>query len=92
MARDMIAYLDNSATTRPCEAAVAAMTACLRDGFYNPSSVYKPAVEVFRALRQTREDILASVRAQDCEVYFTSGGTESNNLAILGSVERMRGR
>ena len=88
----MIAYLDNSATTRPCEAAVAAMTACLRDGFYNPSSVYKPAVEVFRALRQTREDILASVRAQDCEVYFTSGGTESNNLAILGSVERMRGR
>ena len=44
------AYLDNSATTRPCEAAIAAMERCLREGWYNPSSVYKPSVEAFRRL------------------------------------------
>ena len=88
----MTAYLDNSATTRPCEVAVAAMTACLREGYYNPSSVYKPAVEVFRAMREARGRILESLNAGDCDVYYTSGGTEGNNLAVLGSVERMRGR
>ena len=92
MARDMTAYLDNSATTKPCEAAVAAMTACLREGFYNPSSVYRPAVEVFRAMRAARERILDSLNARECQLFFTSGGTEGNNLAILGSVERMRGK
>ena len=86
------AYLDNSATTRPCDAAVEAMVGCMREGFYNPSSVYRPAVDAFRALRDTRQRILKSVRAADCDLYFTSGGTESNNLAILGSVSRMRGK
>ena len=86
------AYLDNSATTRPCEAAVAAMERCLREEWYNPSSVYKPAVEAFRRLREAREHILAPIHGDGCEVIFTSGGTEANNLAILGSVGRMRGR
>ena len=86
------AYLDNSATTRPCEAAVEAMARCMREGYYNPSSVYKPAVEAFRALRAARENLLAPVRGDGCELIFTSGGTESNNLAILGAVGRMRGR
>ena len=87
----MQAYLDNSATTRPCEAAIAAMTQCLSEGWYNPSAVYKPAVEAFRKLRSSRETLLNPVHGQGCEVYFTSGGTESNNLAILGTVSRMRG-
>jgi len=85
------AYLDNSATTRPCAAAVAAMTQCLTEDWYNPSSVYKPSVEVFRRVRQVREDILDTVHGVNCDLYFTSGGTEANNLAILGAVERMRG-
>lgn len=86
------AYLDNSATTRPCEAAVAAVTACLREGWHNPSSVYKPSVEAFRRLRAAREKALEAVRGEGCEAIFTSGGTEANNLAILGAVNRMRGR
>ena len=86
------AYLDNSATTQPCEAAIDAMVACMREGFYNPSAVYRPAVEAFRALRESRERILASVHGGGCNLYFTSGGTEANNLAIFGSVSRMRGR
>ena len=88
----MRAYLDNSATTKPCEAAVAAMTECLREGWYNPSSVYKGAVEVFRRVRDVRQNLLETVHGGDCDLWFTSGGTEANNLAILGAVERMRGR
>ena len=86
------AYLDNSATTRPCEAAVAAMTRCLTEGYYNPSSVYKPAVEAFRELRRAREMLLSPIRGEGCELTFTSGGTEANNLAVIGAVTRMRGR
>ena len=90
--RNMQAYLDNSATTRPCEAAIEAMTECLRDGYYNPSSVYRPAVDSFRRLREARENILGAVHGSGCDLIFTSGGTESNNLAVIGAVSRMRGR
>ena len=86
------AYLDNSATTRPCEAAVAAMERALREQWYNPSAVYKPSVEAFRALRDARQRLLDAVGGAGCDTVFTSGGTESNNLAILGAVGRMRGR
>lgn len=68
------------------------MADCMRAGYYNPSAVYKPAVEVFRRVRSARESILDAVHGADCEVCFTSGGTEANNLAILGAVTRMRGR
>ena len=86
------AYLDNSATTKPCPAAFAAVQRCLTVEYYNPSSVYKPAVEVFRHLRDARTHILEALNGADCEVTFTSGGTEANNLAIIGAVSRMRGR
>lgn len=88
----MQAYLDNSATTRPCDAAVEAMLRCMTGEFYNPSSVYKPAVEVFQRMRAGRELILKALHGGQHNLTFTSGGTEANNLAILGSVARMRGR
>ena len=88
----MQAYLDNSATTRPCPKAVEAMMNCLTTGFYNPSAVYKPAVEAFQQLRNCRELILKTLHAGEHNLTFTSGGTESNNLAILGSVAKMRGK
>ena len=88
----MRAYLDNSATTRPCPEAVAAMTEALTEDWFNPSAVYRPAVDAFRALRQAREDVLRPVHGEGCSITFTSGGTEGNNLAILGAVTRMRGR
>ena len=86
-----MAYLDNSATTQPCRAAVEAMVRCMTEGFYNPSSVYRPAVDVFRAVRECRETLLKAVHGDGCDLYFTSGGTESNNLAILGAAAKMRG-
>ena len=86
-----MAYLDNSATTQPCAAAVEAMVRCMTDGFYNPSSVYRPAVDAFRAVRECRETLLRAVHGDGYDLIFTSGGTEANNLAILGTVGRMRG-
>ena len=86
-----MAYLDNSATTQPCRAAVEAMVRCMTEGFYNPSSVYRPAVDAFRAVRECRETLLKAVHGDGCDLYFTSGGTESNNLAILGAAAKTRG-
>lgn len=80
----MQVYLDNSATTKPCEAAVAAVTDAMRRSFYNPSALYAPAVEAERALEKARETIAAAADAKAEDVIFTSGGTESDNLAILG--------
>ena len=88
----MQVYLDNSATTKPCAAAVDAMVRCMTEGYYNPSSVYKPAVEVFQQLRACRELILKTLHAGEHNLLFTSGGTEANNLAIIGTVSRMRGK
>lgn len=88
----MQAYLDNSATTKPCQAAVDAMLQCLTEGYYNPSSVYKPAVEAFQQIRACRELILRTLHAGDHNLIFTSGGTEANNLAVIGTVSRMRGK
>ena len=67
------------------------MERCLREDWYNPSSVYKPAVEVYRALREARQTLLSPIHGDGCEAIFTSGGTEANNLAILGAVGVMRG-
>lgn len=87
-----MAYLDNSATTQPCAAAIEAMVRCMSEGFYNPSSVYRPAVDAFRAVRECRETLLRAVHAEGCDLIFTSGGTEANNLAVIGAVHRMRGK
>ena len=88
-----MAYLDNSATTRPCPAAVDAMVRCMTEGYYNPSSVYRPAVDAFRAVREARETLLGAVHVgSTCNLIFTSGGTEANNLAILGSAATLRDR
>ena len=61
------AYLDNSATTRPCEAAIAAMERSLREQWYNPSAVYKPSVEAFRALRDARQRLLDNLGGAGCD-------------------------
>ena len=84
-------YLDNSATTRPCEAAIRAMESCMREEYYNPSALYAPALRAAKMLREGREAILREVHAPAAsKVVFTSGGTEADNLAILGRVAKAR--
>lgn len=85
-------YLDNSATTRPFDSVVDVMNACMRDTWYNPSAAYKPAVDLDRQMRLCRQVIARQLGAQEDEVIFTSGGTESDNLAILGFAETLHGK
>lgn len=84
-------YLDNSATTRPFDAVIDAVSACMRGAYFNASAAYAPAVDVDRAIRACRREIAAQAGAQEGEVVFTSGGTEADNLAILGVAETLHG-
>lgn len=83
----MEAYLDNSATTKPCDAAIDAMVKAMQSGYHNPSALYRPAMEAERMLIRARQAIAEKVQAGEKGVIFTSGGTEANNLAIVGYMQ-----
>ena len=85
-------YLDNSATTKPCPEAVAAMTDVLTNCWGNPSALYQFGMEADHRLRQARKSVAAALGAEEDRVFFTSGGTEADNWAIFGAVERLRKR
>lgn len=82
-------YLDNSASTKPCEAAVAAMTKALTEDWANPSALYQFGIDAAKALRTARAQVASAMGAEADRVFFTSGGTEADNWAILGTVKRL---
>ena len=86
----MTVYLDNSATTKPSEGVIKTVIQALSEGFYNPSSMYAPSLEVEKHLNICRDRIRAAIFAESASVIFTSGGTESNNLALRGSLDVCR--
>lgn len=81
----MQAYLDNSATTRCSEAVKSIVVKVLTEDFGNPSSMHRKGVEAEKYVKDAASVIAKTLRCQEKEIYFTSGGTESNNLAIIGS-------
>jgi len=81
-------YLDNSATTKPCKEAVAAMIAALTEGWANPSALYSFGFDAAKALRGARNSVAAALGAEPDRVFFTSGGTEADNWALLGAAKR----
>ena len=86
----MKAYLDNSATTKPSEAVMATVRELMEGGWYNPSALYKPAMEIQKKLDNVREIILKAAGAEGQKAVFTSGGTEADNLALLGYLKTCR--
>jgi len=86
----MQVYLDNSATTRPLAEVVEAMNISMTEQFHNPSALYAPAMHAEHALAEARRVIAASLEANEKNVIFTSGGTESDNLAIWGWLQCQR--
>lgn len=80
----MEAYLDNSATTRCCKAATEKMVQLLTLDYGNPSSMHMKGVEAEKELTEAKKKIAKTLKVQEKEIIFTSGGTESNNLAIIG--------
>lgn len=79
-------YLDNAATTKLSLEVKSAMIDAMDNYFGNPSSLHGLGVDAERVIKACRKTIAKSLCAHDQEIYFTSGGTEANNLAILGSV------
>ena len=77
-------YLDNSATTK-CfpEVAQVVMKTMLED-YGNPSSMHQKGVDAEKYMRDTRSVIASNLKVQEKEIFFTSGGTESDNLALIG--------
>lgn len=85
----MFAYLDNSATTRPNEACVEAMTTMLREQWGNPSSVHDMGIRAMQQVAEARKQVAKAMGAQPERVFFTSCGTEADSWAIYGTARRL---
>ncbi|MBO5163256.1 MAG: cysteine desulfurase [Ruminococcus sp.] len=81
----MFVYLDNAATTKPCEAAVSAAISAMTENFGNPSSLHRCGLDAQLAVDRARKIIADSLGTDSGNIFFTSGATESNNLAIRGA-------
>ena len=79
-------YLDNSATTKPYKQVIEKMVYALSTDYANPSSLHKKGIEVEKNIKEIRRNIARTLGVKDKEIYFTSGGTESNNAIIRGVV------
>ena len=79
---EKVIYLDNAATTRPRKEVVKAMLPYLEENYSNPSSMYGIALENQKVLLESRKVIAATLGAEPEEIFFTAGGSESDNWAL----------
>lgn len=85
-------YLDNSSTTKPYQEVTEAMVQTLEDNFGNPSSLHRLGLRAERVLKDAREEVARLIKASPDEIVFTSGGTESNHLAIRSVLANTKDR
>jgi len=83
----MIVYFDNAATTKVCEAAIDAMNSVMQEMYGNPSSMHRMGRQASALIETARKSIADTMSANPKNIYFTSGGTEANNWAVLGLAE-----
>ena len=81
----MEVYLDNSATTKCLPSVAQLMTKIMCEDYGNPSSMHRKGVESEKYVRYARETIAKCLKVQEKEILFTSGGTESDNIALIGT-------
>ena len=81
----MEAYFDNSATTKALDSVRDIMVKTLMEDFGNPSAKHTKGMEAEKYIRQAAADIAKTLKVKDKEILFTSGGTESNNMALIGT-------
>lgn len=85
-------YLDNCSTTLPRKEVIDAMTDSFLEDFGNPSSLHRLGLKSEKRIKQARETISKFLNTDKDEIYFTSGGTESNNIAIQSILNKMKNR
>lgn len=83
----MNAYLDNSATTKPCDECVKAVTKMMTECYGNPSSLHNLGIDAMKEVILARQAVAESLGVSREEIVFTSGGTEANNMALFGAVK-----
>ncbi len=81
----MEAYLDNAATTRVSEAVMEKMNQVFLSDFGNPSSMHKKGMDAEQYIKEAKKQIADTLKCEPSELVFTSGGTESNNMALIGT-------
>lgn len=81
----MEVYLDNSATTKCSESVCAAVTQAMTETYGNPSSLHQKGLDAENIIKHSIQQIGRILKASEKEILFTSGGTESNNLAVIGA-------
>ena len=81
----MEAYFDNSATTRVYDSVADIMVKVMKEDYGNAAAKHMKGVEAERYIREAREEIAKSLKVKEKEIIFTSGGTESNNMALIGT-------
>lgn len=82
-------YADNSATTKISKEVLDAMMPYLTEGYGNPSSIYKLGRDSKRAIETAREKCAAALGCSPSEIYFTGGGSESDNWALIGTAHKL---
>lgn len=86
----MTAYFDNSATTKPCSAAVDAVKKAIETTWGNPSSLHALGLEASDDLKKARKQVSRLLGVNDSSFFFTSSGTTANNTAIFGAYEKLK--
>ena len=80
-------YLDNSATTRAYPEVGDLVRKVLCEDYGNPSSMHRKGVEAEKYIKEAKETFAKLLKVQEKEIFFTSGGTESDNLALIGAAK-----
>jgi len=86
----MLIYLDNSATTRQYDQVTAEMVRVMENDYGNPSSLHRLGLSAEKLIRKARKEIARSIGVNEDEIFITSGGTEADNAAILGTAYSRR--
>ena len=81
-------YLDNCSTTKPREEVITAVSEALRMDFGNPSSLHRLGIRTEKKIKEAREIISDYLKVDKSELFFTSGGTESNNIALQSIINK----
>ena len=81
----MEAYFDNSATTKVLDSVKDIVVKTMTEDYGNPAAKHRKGMEAEQYIREARKIIADTMKVQEKEILFTSGGTESNNMALIGA-------